>query len=355
MVKRVYRNGVFVVAAIVMCLLQACNGNTNNTTGRQAPDVADVKLNLQSFRFDQDLEHVDTNAVAAGLQQLHGKYPVFLNFYLDTIMGFQINGNYADTARGIKLGLRQYLTYKDYRGLFDTVNKHYPDTKDVDAELSKGFQYMKHYYPAYQVPTVMYITTGLANYGAFTYESSMLGIGLDMFLGKSYPYYKSVGIPEYMGSHLSKQYIPVAAFSAIYEDAHPFNRENRTLLDMMIQKGKEQYFLHSVLPDMADSTLYAFSQAQVDWCKANEADVYNFFIRQNMLYDKEITKVLRYVTDGPTSTGMPAQSPGNVGSWLGMQIVTAYMKEHKEITLSQLLEQKIDAQSLLEQSKYKPK
>lgn len=321
----------------------------------KVPDVSGIKVDLQTQRFDRDLVAIDTNNLTTGLAKLHEKYPQFLNFYLDTLMGFDIKGNYADTSMGIKQGLHAFLTQKDYRGVFDTVEKHYPNTDGINQSLTKGFQFMKYYFPNYQVPRVIYIVTGLNNWGAFTYNDDVLGIGLDMFLGDSYPFYRAVGLPEYMTSHLNREYIPVASFSAIYQGQHPFNMDNKTLLDLMIQRGKEQYFLHKILPYTPDSTLFGYTQAQVQWCHDNEAEIYNFFISQNLLYAKEFNKVMRYVNPGPNSTGMPAQSPGNIGSWLGLQIVNSYMRHNSKVTMPQLLGQDMDAESFLQQSEYKPK
>jgi len=60
------------------------------------------------------------------------------------------------------------------------------------------------------------------------------------------------------------------------------------------------------------------------------------------------------VNDGPSTVGMPPESPGNVGSWVGWQIVTNYMKNAGEnVTLQELLKTKPDV--ILAKSKYKPK
>jgi hypothetical protein len=334
---------------ILPFLLWSCGGS------EKIPDVKNIKIELQSQRLDKDLAALDTNKLPQELLTLKAKYPDFLDFYLDTLMGFGIMGNYADTSKAIQLGLRGFLSQKDYRGVFDTVAVHFPDTKDEETALIDGFRFMKYYYPGYKVPKIIYVVSGLANWGAFTIGSNTLGIGLDMFLGPSYPFYKSVDLPDYMGKHFTPNYIPVAAFSAIYQDEHPFYAENRSLLDMIIQKGKQQYFVSKILPYTPDSVRFAYTQKQIEWCQNNEAEVYNFFIRENLFYSKDWERVLRYVNEGPNSTGMPGQSPGNIGSWLGMQIVKAYMKQHPETSLQQLLSLNIEPQLFLEQSKYKPK
>lgn len=334
--------------ACVVLVVSSCQN------GEKAPDVSGVQVNLQAQRLDRDLATIDTNAVAAGAVILQKKYPEFFNFFLDTLMGFDINGNYSDTTTGIKQGLRVFLTNHDYKGLLDTVNVHFPDTKSTDEELKKGFQYMKYYYPNFHEPKIIYIVSWLHDWEAFTVGDNTLAIGLDYYLGPAYPYYKSVGVPEYMNIHLKPDYIPVAAFSVLYTNMHPIVQDGQTLLGLMLQYGKQQYFLHKVLPFVNDATRLGYTDKQMAWCEQNEAMVYNFFIRENLLYATEFQRIIRYVTDGPNSTGMPEESPGNIGSWLGYRIVTRYMQEHPETSLEDLFKE-TDSEKFLAASKYKPK
>lgn len=339
----------FCVPALVAATIYGCNNHDNN------PDVSGINVTLQTQRLDKDLYNIDTNDVASGLQKLNTAYPDFLNFYLDTLMGFGVKGKYTEDNEAIIYGVRKYLTDKDCRGVMDTVQKHYPDTKDAERELEKGFRYFKYYYPNYKEPRIVYITSCLNNWGAFTYGSGIVGIGLDMFLAPGYKFYQSVGIPDYMEKQLTRENIPVAVFRAIYQDAHPFEPQNSTLLDMMLQRGKERYFLGKVLPFVPEHIRLGFTEAQLKWCKDNEAMVYNFFVKEDMLYATDWQKILRYVNEGPTSAGMPAESPGNIGSWLGMRMVESYVQKKPKVTLPELLSTKQESQAFLQQSGYKPR
>src|SRR5690606_17505995 len=122
--------------ALLGCGLWSCNDNGKN------PDVSGINIELHTRRLDRDLADVDTNNIAQGLQQLKIRYPGFLDFYIDTLMGFGIHGQYSDSNSGIQQSLRPFLTHPDIRGLFDSVSKHFPDTKKVDADLTEGFKYM---------------------------------------------------------------------------------------------------------------------------------------------------------------------------------------------------------------------
>ena len=346
--KSFWQRNIFLIAAMVFLLSQSSCGEKEQT-----PDVSGIKVSLQTRRLDVDFARIDTSHIAEGLQQLKDKYPDFLGFYLDTLMGFNVHGDFSAGNPGIG-NLRTFLSHKDYRGLFDTVARHFPDTKSLDADLTKGFQYLKYYYPQYKIPKVVYFTSGLNNWSAITYGDDIVGVGLDMYLGANYPFYQSVGIPDYTARNLVPQSVPVNVFRSVYTDQHPFIAENRTLLDMMVQRGKEQYFLSKIIPFVPDSVRFGFTGAQMQWCKENEAAIYNFFVKGNYLYETNWQKILRYVNDGPEATGMPKESPGNVGTFLGFRIIQAFAKQHPGMKMDDLFAV-TDAQQVLQDSKYKPR
>lgn len=334
---------------LLLVAFVACNGDSGDV-----PDVSSEKVALDTRRFDRDLGAIDTAHIAQSLPALRRKYPDFLDFWLNNLMQFGVKGDYSEASPGIREQLHTFLTYKDFRGLFDTVAVHFPDTKAIDEPLRKGFQYFRHYYPQRRVPKIVYFISGLNNWSAVTVDTDMVGIGLDMFLGEGYPFYKSVGIPDYMSRQLRPEAAPIFAFRAIYQDTHPFQPENKSLLEMMIQRGKEQYFLSKMLPFLPDATRFGFTEAQTEWCQQHEALIYNFFVKGQMLYEKNWGKILRYVQDGPTAAGMPPESPGNVGTWTGMQIVKAYAAKHPKMGLEEIFALD-DAQAMLQESGYKPR
>ncbi len=348
-----------IMAALYLCFFLMCGcGNSNENE----PDVSRIKINLEPRRFDKDLYAIDTNHIGEGLQQLYTRYPDFLNYFLDTIMAYEIHGNYSDTVSGIREGLKPFLTFKDFRELEDTIMKYYPETKDIDEKLTKGFKLARYYFPQFPIPRVIYLNMGLSKWPAFPIDSTTLCIGLDMFLGEQFPHYRgAAGIPDYMAVHLRRSYIPVSAFSSLYKASYPWNPQEKTLLELMLEKGREQYYLHKILPGTPDSVLFGFRQYQMDWCNANEALVYNFFIQNQLLYNKESYSVMPYVTDGPFARGLePVSSPqkstpGNIGTWLGYKIVAAYMAQNPKLSLGELLQSKVEPSVFLAQAKYKPR
>jgi hypothetical protein len=318
----------------------------DNNDAEQHPDI---KITYRSYPFYRDFSAIDTQNISLGLKQLHQKYPTFLDFYLDTLAGLNVHHQYNDS---LSL-LRNFLTYKDYRALFDTVNKAFPDTKIYDRELKSAFRNIKFYDSAIVLPrSIYYFVSGLNLYTAVLHNDSVLGIGLDMFLGRDFAPYASVGIPEYATVRFTKENIPVWACKVIYENRFPFIDENKNLLEMMLEKGKEIYFLDKALPETALATKLGYTAAQLKWCEKKEAWIYNFFIENKLLYEKNHQKVMRYVLDGPNTPGFPNDAPGNLGSFIGYRIIQQYAK-HSNLPLDALFSNK-DTRQILATARYKP-
>jgi len=334
---------------IISSALLLFAGSCGTKEGKDAPDVSEIRIPYQSFAFYKDFSQLDPKNIATGLQQLKAKYPGFTDFYLDTLIGFGYHGNYAQDIPMMD----SFLLQKDYRSLLDTVNMAFPDTRKYDEWLKKSFKYLRYYDSTFDVPElVYYYVSGLSGPTAVLHNARSVGIGLDWYLGRDYVPYAQIGVPGYATIRNTDVNIPIWLGRAIYADKYPFDPSDKDLLDMMIQRGKELYFLEKFAPYLNEEVKFGFTKEQLDWCKKNEAMIYNFFIQSKLLFDKSLQKTMRYVNDGPSSAGMPAESPGNTGSYLGWMIVKKYM-ENKQLSMHELLETK-DAQKILQDSDYKP-
>lgn len=308
----------------------------------------DVHIRYQSYPFYRDFAMLDTQHVGRSLTQLKAKYPQFLDFYLDTVLSLNINGHYTDTSEV----LNSLLTFKDYRHLFDTVQQVFPNTDAADAAIKAAFRNMKFHDSVFRIPTNVYYYVSYLHLSAFTKSDTVLGIGLDMFLGRNFKPYESVGIPDYATIRFTSENIPVWACKVVYENRFPFDPEGKDLLALMIEKGKEIYFLKRCLPDVPEQLLFGFTAAQMEWCRKNEVAIYNFFIQQKLFYQTRLQEIMRYVLDGPNTPGFPPEAPGNLGTYIGWQIVENYAKNHGG-SMEDVLKS-VNPQQILQEAAYKP-
>lgn len=325
-------------------LISSC-GNTP----KKKISIENETLKVNSFRFDKALFACDTNNIQQSVDSLGNQHPDFASVFFNQLTGFRQNGNDAVFYQS----MRHFITYNDFRNMMDTVNLTFPDTKEIDASLETLFKHVHHYYPNQTYQRVYYFVSGLNYWKAITIDT-IAAVGLDMFLGKDYPHYASVQIPEYETKRCEKKFIPVFMAKTIYEKLYPIVQEDKTLLELMIQNGKELLFMEYMLPEMSEADIIGFSNSQYQWCQNNEAMIWSFFSKNKLLYSKQWQEMMRYVNDGPFTGGMPQESPGNTGSWAGWQIVKKYWEQHPDKSLQEILADPTPAQQLLEQARYKP-
>jgi hypothetical protein len=124
------------------------------------------------------------------------------------------------------------------------------------------------------------------------------------------------------------------------------------LIDQMIYHGKMLYFLDEVMPGRPDTLKIGFTGEQLDWCYANESNLWAFLVENELLYSTDFQKINKLISDGPFTSFFEKESPARTGVWLGWQIVRAYM-DMNDTGLKEMITEK-DAVDILTQSAYKP-
>ncbi len=336
-------NLFLVFALFACCLLSAC-GNDNT---RHVPDVSGIKVDIKLQRFEQDLFQLDTNNLQAGMQNLTGKYPALLPLFALNIIHDQTNPKETPLE-----AVGDFLRAPEVRHLNDTVQQLYGNLDWLERDLTQMFKYYKYYFPKKLVPQVATIVSEFGT-DAFTAGDSLCGIGLDMYLGENFPGYNPEIFPDYIRRQFQREYMPVRLAKALAQNAVEAPPGQR-LLDLMLYNGKQLYIVDCLLPEVADSVKMGYTRTQLEGSEANEQQVWARLLSQNLLYSTDFGKFKKLVTPSPNAPVAFQEAPGEIGNWLGWQIVKAYMKRHPETTMEQLLNFS-DAQKFLEEAKYKPK
>ncbi|QJB41470.1 hypothetical protein HF324_27950 [Chitinophaga oryzae] len=324
--------------------LYACN------TGPKAPDVSHIPMNVSIHRFDSALFTIDTNNIQPGLTRLHQSYPLFMPVYISEIMNF---GAFADSSKEIQHQLRLFLANRDFRQLETAVSQKYANTGALQKELEQAFRYTRYYIPAFRAPKIVTFTSGIANYGAITIDS-ILGIGLDMYMGADFPPYAQIpDYPDYMIRRFAPEYITTNCMQVLQQQLYPAPRSGGGLLEQMIEAGKQQYFLSKVLPHTPDSIRLGYTKEQLQWCRDNEKMIWQFFVQNNLLYTTDWQQINLFMNDAPATQGMPEGSPGKIGYFVGYEIVNKYMEKHADVSVQQLMESR-NLLEIFKASKYRP-
>lgn len=302
-----------------------------------------------TIRLEQELYKIPEGETAQGVQQLKKKYPDLMKFYLQAVLEIADTSQSQDYTTKI---MDDFIHHPQMVSLNDTVQLLMKDFAKYEKELHGMLSKYHHYFPNKPMPQLVTFTSQFGP-KSFYFEP-YLGIGLDLYLGRNFIYYPSVGLPDFIIKRLEPQYISTdAAFNLIQDMKEEPLKRGAKLLDMMVYYGKIYYISNQLLPKREIRDFFYYTPEEWKWCEDNEKEIWSFFIDGEWLYNSLYVNYSKFINDGPTTMGMPQGAPDRVGRWVGYQIVKRYMDKHSNTSLEDLM--KIESgQEFLNASKYKP-
>jgi gliding motility-associated lipoprotein GldB len=238
-----------------------------------------------------------------------------------------------------------------WRELYTEVQKKYADFQPVKIELESLFKHIKYYFPKTKTPKVITIISEMDYKNKAIYADSLVVISLELYLGKDHKFYQ---FPNYLKQNFEERQIAPDVVSSFSERQIPPVLD-KDLLSQMIYSGKQLYLKDLLLPDYTDAEKMGYTPEQITWCQENESYMWRYFIEKEMLYSNDQKLISRFINPAPFSKfylEIDNESPGQVGAWIGWQMVRSYMKNN-EVPLVDLL--KTNAKEIFVKSKYKPK
>lgn len=332
------------VSALVLAMfltLSACTDDPLDV------NLSGLEVQLDFKRLDQDLFELNPAAGQTEVDPIKEKYGDFLRDYCEGVLRI---GSPDDPS--FPYSISQFITDENMQMLYDDVQAEYASTEAIQQDLNRAFSYFHYHFPDSTIPEVVFNISAL-NY-AIVATPSTLAIGLDMFLGADHPIYSMVGLPQYMVRNMKREQIVPQAMKGWLQSMYETQAERKNLLEHMIFEGKILYALDATLRDSPDSVKIAFTSESMQWCQQFEGRVWAHLIETDLLYTTKYMDINKWINQAPFVSGIPKDSPGRLGQWVGWQIVRKYMAKNPETTLEELMTEQ-DAQLILTGSTYKPK
>jgi gliding motility-associated lipoprotein GldB len=310
---------------IISLILLSCKNENKSDV-----DVTNIEVDYAIERFEQAFY----KATSESLIDVKNNFPLLFPIAVsDSVWLAKINN-------------------KDEQDLFNETQEIYSDFNEMKKQFTSLFKHITHYNPTFRAPKVITMLSNIDYENRMIYADSILLVSLDVYLGKQHEFYADY--PLYIKENNSKEHLIVDVANAIINtQVKPFN--NRSFLSKIIVEGKKWYLLDSYLPLVSEKEKTGYSMKKLLWAKQNEEQVWKFFIEKELLYSTDTKLNKRFIENAPFSkfyTAQDNQSPGKIGGYIGWKIVQSFMKQN-DVSLQKLIE--IDAQSLLDQSRYKPK
>lgn len=321
----------------------------------EIPNVDNINIAEFKFeRFDRAVNNMDKRDVKQSYLDLKAEFPGLTDLYFNRLLGMMSENE--DTFYN---KIKDFLSAEEIIAIKDTVEHIFPNTNGIEKDLQMACKLLKYYLPDFKSPHFYTVQTEFG-YQSFIFpdgKQNGIGIGLDMFLGEDFEYKlldpTNPSFSAYLTRTYNKDHIVKKSMEWVVKDLIG-DPNGKRFIDLAINNGKKLYLLQKILPTTHDSIIFEYSKSQTDWVKANELEIWSFFLEHELMYETNHLKINKYVSISPDSPGMPKAAPGRTGNYIGLQIVKAYMKRNPDISIQELIEFK-DAQKLMELSKYKPK
>jgi len=325
-------------------ILFACGSDKLNV------DISDVKTEpLQSLRLEEDLFALSPSEFDAKAPVIKAKYGAFYEHFLINPLG--LNGT-KDTA--YKAMVLDFVMNKEVREAYNDVRKVYPASKleKITSEVNDCVKHFHYHFPKRKLPTRLITCTTGWNY-TFAYLDSALVVSLDMYLGGNSKFYQMLHYPQYQTSKMDEAHLlPDIARGWLLTEFDKNTPEN-TLLNHTIFYGKLFYAVNALVPGTPDSLIIGYSAKQIKTCETYEKNYWGYFAEKNRLYENNLNTIRELTSEGPFTAAISKECPPRIAMWIGWQIVRSYMKNNKDVTLEQLMDD-TNAQKILSKSKYRP-
>lgn len=331
------KNVIFSLSLILM--LASCTRNPQ-------------KINVSNVLVDLKIRHLDAYLLKQNQDQMKAAIPVMKRWY----------GEFFDifTYRMIAIGGTEQPNFTEllYSFASDTLIRKLEttvaqkvDTIQLRKDLEMAFRHYKYYFPEMEIPIIYTCISGFNQ--SVVISENLIGVSLDKYLGTDSPFYERLGLPAYKRKNMHPEKIVPDMMQAWADAEWPKPDKDNSLLSQMIQQGKVLYFMDAMLPDLDDTLKIGFSERQLEFCRKNESKMWTYLAEHKMLFTTDRMSIKRFIDDGPYTAAFSEESPARTGVWIGWQIVRSYMKQNKEIKLTDLMNNS-NYQLILNQSGYRP-
>jgi hypothetical protein len=311
-------------------------------------NLSGIEVNLSIKDLGSDIFGTPPNELAARADSLKLEYGRALKTY-STVIGL---GDPSDE----KWNSAFILFATDIRNLdlWDTVKSVWPDNGRLKRELEEAFRHYRYYFPEKPVPEVITCISVFNN--SIIVDDSLLMVCLDRYLGAGSGYYPSLGIFNYQSRKMTPDYTATDCMYAWASTEWDFNSAGygtKTLLNTMLHEAKMVYFTKRMMPAVADTLLFGFSEKQLEFCRANEGLIWEYLVSKDLLFSTDGFLIRKFTGEAPFTSYFTEDSPGRAVVWTGFRIIERYMNNNPDVTMEELMAL-TDCQAILGGAKYNP-
>ena len=228
----------FLILLVITATATSCKKNHYKV------NTSSIKVKIEIKRLEKDLFTLNPDEIIQKVPSLKNKYGRFLQLF-----SYVINtGDLNDSSFGDLLV--RFCSDRQNNDVYALTMKQFPDVKIIEEGLREAFRHYLYYFPGRSVPAVFTCITGFNN--SIITGDSVLGIGLDRYLGADCEYYPRLEIYKYLAARMTPENIVpdcMYGWGASEWDFSTLKYPADNVLSEMIHEGKLKYFEKCMLPE----------------------------------------------------------------------------------------------------------
>jgi hypothetical protein len=317
----------FYAILFLTIIFYGCNPNPLDV------NIKDEKLPIKYINVDQQLYGQPLDKLKSNVQSFKEQ--------LGDLFIYELSQN-----------IRQQINDTSYHAIFSFYNSDYiseieESKNNLYAKLpahqdkmNTAFNYLSFHFSDSILPKNIFYINKLFSQVACT--NTNIAIGLENYLPpesdvissipneKLYQWQRARMNIEFLERDVLLNWIQVQLFDEL----------DGKLAEHIIQAGKILYVLNATFPKSDEAYILRYNEEQYKWARENERSVWNYLVRQQLLFKTDLRVRTNFLNEGPSTIGLDEKSPDRIGQFLGYRIVKGYMSKNKALSLQELLEKK---------------
>lgn len=325
------KNSIYFSLLICFSLFYGCTGQNLNV------DISKVNLPMNFYNLDSvEFQISDANKLKEYIQSNR--------FIQDEIVSYQFNyclsvGKVDDDSSYLRL--KMFTDDRYFQRVHKAVEAQiYPHLPSYNKQIIDGFKRLKYHNSKFTLPeSIIYLNSTFSS-SIFSTEHEV-GVSLERYLTDTTRVIKELPADpfyDWLIKKFNQKYLVRDVFMG-WITTHLVSVDNGTLADKMIQYGKALYLVKAAMPEAEDAMVLRYTDAQYKWARENEANFWEYLVKQKLLYTTNERDQTNFLNDGPNTPGIPTKevSSDRLGQFLGYQMVLSYIKEHPKTALKDLI------------------